>query len=260
MLKRLLGDTALTVSLLGLGTVKFGRNQSVKYPQHFSLPSDNEIEQLLAVATDLGINLLDTAPAYGSSEERLGKLLQHKRHDWIISTKVGEELINDQSYFDFSTDYVNKSVERSLKRLKTDYLDILLVHSDGNDLHIIEEENIFATLESLKKTGKIRCYGMSSKTLIGGIKTIDHADLAMVTHNLNYQGEREVIAHAHRKNKGIFIKKAFISGHLNSLNQPDPITASLKFIFAEAGVSSVIVGTINPHHLQQNAEKLANIL
>ncbi len=88
---RPLGATSLSVSPLGLGTVKFGRNVGVKYPQPFDLPSDQEALTLLATAWDLGINLLDTAPAYGVSEERLGRLLQHCRRDWVIVTKVGEE-------------------------------------------------------------------------------------------------------------------------------------------------------------------------
>ena len=65
---RPLGATGLQVSPLGLGTVKFGRNQGVKYPQAFNLPSDREALALLELAWDLGINLLDTAPAYGESE------------------------------------------------------------------------------------------------------------------------------------------------------------------------------------------------
>jgi hypothetical protein len=86
-----LGATGLRVSPLGLGTVKFGRNQGVKYPQPFELPSDREALALLEQAWDLGINLLDTAPAYGDSEERLGRLLRQCRRDWVIVTKVGEE-------------------------------------------------------------------------------------------------------------------------------------------------------------------------
>src|SRR3990167_7608998 len=89
--KRSLGQTGIEVSVIGLGTVKFGRNQGVKYPVSFQLPSDQELEVLVNTAFDLGMNLLDTAPAYGMSEERLGKLLQSKRPDWVISTKVGEE-------------------------------------------------------------------------------------------------------------------------------------------------------------------------
>lgn len=67
---RSLGQTGIEVSCLGLGTVKFGRNQEVKYPNNFSLPEDKQISALLDQAKGFGINLLDTAPAYGSSEQR----------------------------------------------------------------------------------------------------------------------------------------------------------------------------------------------
>ena len=73
--QRPLGNTGMTVSVLGLGTVKLGRNQAVKYPEPFELPDDAQARRLIDRARDLGINLLDTAPAYGTSEERLGRLL-----------------------------------------------------------------------------------------------------------------------------------------------------------------------------------------
>jgi len=177
-----LGKSDIAVSRLGLGTVKFGRNTGVKYPVQFKLPTDDEIKQLLSIAADLGINLLDTAPAYGDSEERLGKLLSN-RHEWVLCTKAGEEFIAGESQFDFSPQAITKSIERSLKRLRTDYLDVVLIHSDGNDRRLIEAENIFATLEEVKKSGKIRAFGMSTKTVQGGLLTIDHADIAMVTFN-----------------------------------------------------------------------------
>jgi aryl-alcohol dehydrogenase-like predicted oxidoreductase len=65
----LIHSTDIAVSQLGLGTVKFGRNQQVKYPSQFDLPSDDEIMTLLEIAQELGINFIDTAPAYGISEE-----------------------------------------------------------------------------------------------------------------------------------------------------------------------------------------------
>src|SRR5690554_1331134 len=125
----------LEISALGLGTVKLGRNQGVKYPSGFELPSDEEVRHLLALAREQGIRLLDTAPAYGSSEERLGRLLE-RRQDWVIATKVGEEFENGRSSFDFSAAHTRFSIERSLRRLRTDYLDIALIHSDGNDVDI----------------------------------------------------------------------------------------------------------------------------
>ena len=259
MQKRRLGAD-IDVSVLGLGTVKFGRNEGLKYPDKFALPSDTDILHLLNTAKELGINLLDTAPAYGTSEERLGHLLQGKRKDWVISTKVGEEFINGESHFDFTSSSVIKTIERSLQRLKTDYLDCVLVHSNGDDVRIIQEENIFAVLADLKQAGKIRSFGMSTKTIAGGLLAVEYSDAVMVTLNPAYTEERDVITAAHKKQKAVFIKKAFASGHLHALPSSDPITSAFQCVFAEPGVTSVIIGTINPEHLRQNVEKLAAIL
>jgi len=253
LLKQRVGNSDLIVSALGLGTVKFGRNQNVKYPHPFNIPTDREIEILLDAAKELNINLLDTAPAYGSSEERLGQLLKNKRTEWIISTKAGEELVNGESHFDFSANAIQKSIERSLKRLKTDYLDIVLIHSNGDDEQIILRDDVFSTLEVCKKKGFIRAYGMSTKTKEGGLLALKQADLAMITYHPEYTEERAVIQFAHQHQKGIFIKKALASGHLNTFKSNQPIADSLRFIFNEAGVTSVIIGTINPLHLRENA-------
>ena len=103
-----LGQTDIQVSSFGLGTVKFGRNQGLKHPKPFALPSDVQIRKLLVCARSMGVNLLDTAPAYSYSEGRLGELLRTERKQWIISTKTGEEFTADKfseqgkSSFDFS--------------------------------------------------------------------------------------------------------------------------------------------------------------
>lgn len=255
----LLGDTGISVSRIGLGTVKFGRNQGVKYPSHFELPSDKDILELLSCAQSLGINLLDTAPAYGTSEERLGKLLKSSRKEWVICGKVGEEFIDGQSHFDFSKEATIKSIERSLKRLKTDYIDIMLVHSNGEDKKIIEEDAIFDVLAECKKAGKIRAYGMSTKTVEGGLLTVDHSDIVMVTYNPTETAEQPVIAHAYKNNKSVFIKKALASGHLQKISAEDPVQTALQFIFREPGVSSVILGTLNKDHLIHNVRSLASL-
>ena len=252
MPKIALGSSGLLVSRIGLGTVKFGRNQGVKYPEQFELPTDRDIQALLFSAEALGINLLDTAPAYGTSEERLGKLLTNKRHDWIICTKVGETFVDGKSHFDFSATAIQESVERSLQRLKTDYLDIVLVHSNGEGVRLIEELAVFETLKSFKKNGVIRAFGMSTKTIEGGMLAVDHSDVVMVTYNLLQTEEQPVIAYAEHKQKGVLIKKAFASGHLEKISAKDPVEASMNFIFAEKGVSSVIVGTLNKAHLEHN--------
>ena len=95
------GDRARrTSSVLGLGTVKFGRNRNVRYPggEGFALPSDREIETLLDVAVECGIRTLDTAPAYGAAEERLGKLLRTRRRDFFLVTKTGRASCRERVY------------------------------------------------------------------------------------------------------------------------------------------------------------------
>lgn len=255
---RPLGGTGIDVSALGLGTVKIGRNQGVKYPAGFELPTDREVRDLLALARELGINLIDTAPAYGTSEERLGNLLP-QRDDWVIVSKVGEEFENGVSRFDFSAGHVRRSVERSLTRLGTDNIDIVLVHSDGNDDAIIDNSETFETLARLKEEGKVRAFGMSGKTVSGGLRSLEISDVAMVTCNLEYDEELPVIEYAHRHNKGILIKKAFASGHA-CVKHDDPVRASLSKILGTAGVSSVVLGTINPEHLRQNVALAREII
>ncbi len=185
--QRTLGQSAIDVSILGLGTVKFGRNQGVKYPQTFQLPSDKTLTELLAQARALGVNLLDTAPAYGTSESRLGQLLT-QRTDWVLCTKVGESFADGQSSYDFTPEAIEASVLRSLQRLNTDYLDIVLIHSDGNDLDILDRYGSLDLLKHLKHQGHIRAVGMSHKTLVGGQRALAlGADVLMATLNSEYR-------------------------------------------------------------------------
>lgn len=244
-----LPNSAIEVSALGLGTVKFGRDQGVKYPQGFVIPDDMEVRNILAVAREQGIRLLDTAPAYGTSEERLGRLLGN-RHDWVICTKVGEEFENGRSRFDFSAAHARFSVERSLKRLNTDCLDIVLIHSDGRDEEILAHEGCVEALRRCQEEGLVRLVGMSAKSDAGGAAAARLLDLVMVTWNLEQQ-DREAVRAARAHRKGVLVKKGLMSGHLGTGGR-DPVLASLEGIFAESGINSVIVGTINPVHLLHN--------
>jgi aryl-alcohol dehydrogenase-like predicted oxidoreductase len=250
--RRALGSTGIKISSLGLGTVKFGRNEEVRYPKSFSLPTDMQIERLLDIARQEGINLLDTAPAYGSSEQRIGRLLKD-RDQWVISTKVGEQFITGKSIFDFSAEKTTESIEKSLRYLNTDYLDIVLIHSDGRDEEILDSTDCMQTLLEMKSAGKIRAIGMSTKTTAGAIKAAELCDLIMVTYNPSATADEIAIDEAFQKNKGVLIKKAFDSGHACSPGAVTTTKSNLDFALSKTGVSSVIVGTINPSHLRENA-------
>lgn len=247
---RPLGRTSLEVSALALGTVKFGRNTGVKYPTSFELPTDAQAASLLAYAAELGINLIDTAPAYGTSEVRLGNLLRGQRQRWLLCTKVGETYANEVSSYDFHPDAVRKSVERSLTRLNTDYLDIVLIHSNGDDAGILEGDTL-DTLMSLRDAGKIRAVGLSHITVAGGLRAIElGADVLMTTLNFQEREQLPVIEQALQNGCGVLVKKALGSGHQG--------LESLRYAAQQPGVSSVVVGTLDPQHLQANADAISN--
>ncbi len=250
--QKILGNTGIAVSTLGLGTTKFGRNQALKYPKAFEIPDDQHLSHLLDTARDLGINLIDTAPAYGNSEARLGALLSDSRKNWVIVSKVGEEFVNGNSIYDFTPEHAEKSINRSLKQLNTDYIDIVLVHSDGNDVYNIEHFGILHFLSELKKQGLIRAFGMSTKTVEGGILAAQQSDVVMVMYNPIETTEQPVIAKAFELNKGVLIKKALASGHIQKIPGSDPVKTSLQFILQEPGISSIILGTLDPVHLAHN--------
>ncbi len=246
---RELGHTGIRVSSLGLGTVKFGRDQGLKYPEPFDLPDDKTIVALLARASDLGINLLDTAPAYGTSETLLGSALKGQRSKWVLTTKVGESFSEGHSSYDFSPESVRESVLASLRRLQTDFLDVVLIHSSGDDVAILERSGALDMLKSLKTKGLIRAAGISHKSLNGGYRALElGCDVLMTTLNPQDTSQLPVITQAARHGCGVMIKKALNSGHGD--------LSGLRFAATQPGVSSVVVGSINPDHLTQNAQAI----
>ena len=252
--RKQIASTDVWVSPMGLGTVKIGRNQGVKYPAHFTIPDDDAVLNLLSAAQDCGINVIDTAPAYGSSEQRLGTLLKGQRHDWVICTKVGEEFSAGQSSFNFTPEHTRFSIERSLQRLNTEVIDVVLVHSDGNDSHIINHFGILEVLADIKQQGLIKAFGMSTKTVDGGLLAAEKSDCVMIAYNLDHREDAAVLDYCAATNTGVLIKKALSSGHA-CLADADPVQANLDFIYQSPAVSSVIVGSINPHHVIANAAK-----
>ncbi|MAE51926.1 MAG: aldo/keto reductase [Micavibrio sp.] len=240
-----LSQTDLKLSPLGLGTVKFGRNEGVKYPAGFDLPEERELAALLDLAQGLGVNTLDTAPAYGLSEERLGRLLKGRRADWVIIGKAGEEFENGRSHYDFSPEFFETSLMRTLKRLGTDYLDIFLIHSDGQDMQNLSDD-LIAKMHDFKTRGLVRAIGASTKTVHGGIRALETMDTAMVTYNQDYQDEKPVLDFAADHQKQVLLKKVLSSGHNTDIEE------AFEFAFGHRAVCAAIVGTITPAHLRAN--------
>jgi L-galactose dehydrogenase len=153
---RTLGNTGLKVSRLGFGAAPLGNE--------YGGMSNAEVEQAVHLAIDSGINFFDTAPYYGRtlSETRLGEALKGRRHEVVLATKCARY---DVAGFDFSADRVTRSVDESLKRLQTDYLDIFHIHDVefGDKRQIIDET--MPAMRRIQASGKARFIGITGLSL-----------------------------------------------------------------------------------------------
>lgn len=243
--RRPLGRTGLMVSPIAYGTFKLGRNTRIKYATPYPLPSEAEARAMVHLALDLGLNLFDTAPAYGLAEARLGPALRGRRKDVVLCTKAGETHEDGQSSYAFDAASITASVERSLGRLKTDVIDVVLIHSDGRDEAIQQETGAVQALQNLKQQGKARFIGLSGKTANGFKLSLAWADVAMVEYSPANPAMRDTIETMHQAGLGVLIKKAMGSGGV------DPGEA-IRFGLTPRGVSSLVLATLHEAHLRAN--------
>ncbi|NNJ27700.1 aldo/keto reductase [Alienimonas chondri] len=247
---RPLGRTGQSVSPVSFGAFKIGRNRGIKYPTPYPLPTDAEADQLLNAALDAGVTLIDTAPAYGVSEARIGRFVAHRRSEYTLCTKVGERWGltpsgETASRYDYSRTAIYSSVVKSLRTLKTDAVDLLLIHSDGRDAYIQNETDAVATLLDLKRRGVCRAVGLSGKTPTGCAQALNWADVVMVEYHADDTSHAAVMAEADRRGVGVLVKKALAAG------RHDPAEA-VRFGLDGPGVSSLVIGTASAANLRAN--------
>lgn len=245
--QRSLGKTGFSVSPIGFGAFKIGRNEKVKYPTPYDLPDDVTAERFLNEVLDLGINHIDTAPAYGVSEERIGKFLTHRRAEFFLSTKVGEIFEGGVSRYDFSAPGVEQSLHRSLQRLRTDVVDLVLIHAPAEDLAVLEETEVVTTLQRAKEEGLTRLIGFSAKSIVAAQLALEWSDVLMVEYHLADQTFEEVIHQAAARGVGIIVKKGLGAGHLSA-------ESAIPFVLNQAGISNLIVGSLNVEHLKDDLQ------
>ena len=233
------------ISRLGYGAFKIGRNQKIKYPQAYDLPVEAEANRLLNELLDMGITYFDTAPAYGISEERIGRHLSHRRSEFVLSTKVGERFEKGESCYDFTGRAMIESVSSSLKRLQTEQVDLLFLHMPAGDLEILEQTDAVETLKEIKSRGWTRAIGLSGKSVEAARHALDWADAVMVEYNMNDQSHDTVMREARERGIAVIVKKGLAAGHL------DP-EESIHFVLNHPAVSSLIVGGLNLEHMRTN--------
>ncbi|WP_244931379.1 aldo/keto reductase [Nocardioides sp. W7] len=160
-----LGDTGPAVSRLAIGTATFG-----------VAPRAEDVDRLVGAALDAGINLLDTASSYGdqarfdrpgrpaateraSAEELLGRVLGARRDEVVLCTKVGERILDGPDGAGLGRTHVRRALERSLRRLRTDHVDVLHAHHPDPTVPVDE---LLLTFDELIRDGSIRHYGIST--------------------------------------------------------------------------------------------------
>ena len=223
---RKIGKTNLNASVIGIGTDQFSGDWGVKF-------SKNEVKRILDRANQLGINFLDTAECYGDhlSESLIGNAIKENRDEWIIATKFGHNYFgkNNQNV-DFSPKGVEVQLEKSLKALKTDHIDIYQFHSGTNDQ--FDQMDLWDLLKKQVKAGKIKHLGLSivnSAVLeddlhqLQNIQDKDVQTIQVVYNRLNHKASEKIIPYCVKHNIGIIGRVPLAKGHLTGKYKPDKV-------------------------------------
>ena len=290
-----LGRTGIRVSAIGFGAWAIGGASGASgTPLGWGRTSDDESLAAIRRARDLGITFFDTADSYGfgRSESLLGIVLSRKRNDVVIATKLGiVRTAAGEMRKDFSKQHIFLAVDGSLKRLRTDYIDLYQAHNPT--LEELRREEIHEAMEMLQDAGKIRSWGISVSTPEEGMEIVERgwAHTIQVLYNiLNQAPARELFPAAQAKGYGIIARVPLASGLLTGKFRTDSqfaaddvrqnfltprrlqeaiervdeaksiiggaaknlAEAALRFVLADEAVSSTIPGARNPRQVEMN--------
>jgi aryl-alcohol dehydrogenase-like predicted oxidoreductase len=300
---RELGRTGIRVSAVGFGGWAIGGSAEASgAPLGWGRTSDDESLAAIRRARELGVTLYDTADSYGfgRSESLLGIVLSRYRQEVIIATKVGVVRTSGGNLQkDFSRQHIFHAVDGSLKRLRTDYIDLYQVHNPT--MEELKREEIQDAMERLQDAGKIRFWGVSVSTPEEGVEVIQRgwAHALQVLYNvLNQAPEQVLFPLAKEKGYGIIARVPLASGLLTGKFRIDSLFASddvrqnfltprrlqeaiervdevksiiggatknlaegaLRFVLADEAVSSTIPGARNPRQVEMNVAAIEGTL
>lgn len=267
---RQLGQTGLSVSHLSLGTVSLGLRYGIEKDQEgLPPPSLDDAARLLHKAVDAGLNFIDTARAYGNSEEVLGRVLAERRKEILLATKV--HCLDDERRplrGEALRQRIQTSIETSLRQLNTEYVDVLMIHSAPVEL--LAEAEALAMLEEVRMQGLTRHIGASTYGAEAPRLAMEQgAEVLQVAYNvLDRRMEEEIFPLASQKGVGIVARSIYLKGalteraedlpvHLEPLKERSrrfraaaagltpPLTAvdaALRFVLTNRDVGTVLVG------------------
>lgn len=258
LIQRALGSTGLHVSALGLGAGPLGDARI----------SDGDADALVGQALELGVTLFDTAPSYGRSEERLGRALGTRRHEVVLVTKGGYGV---PGIADWTGDVIRLGIDAALGRLRTDLLDVFLLHSC--DEGTLLRDDILGELDRAKSAGKIRAAGYSgeNEALAAAVSSGRFDVVECSVNPFDRASLASHVAAAEAAGVGVLAKRPLANAAWRFDAEPeapdvrtywtraramgfDPAPLAwpelaLRFAAFAPGIASALVGTANPAHL-----------
>jgi aryl-alcohol dehydrogenase-like predicted oxidoreductase len=268
---RKFGKTNMNVSVLGFGGSEIGY-------EHVSLTA---AKKLLNEALDVGVNVIDTAECYATSEELIGEALGKRRKDYYLLTKCGHE--SGWSYPDWRAASLLRSIQRSLKRLKTDYLDLIQLHSCSEAE--LRKGDVIATLKHARERGYTRYIGYSgdSQAALYAIKCGAFDTLQTSVSIADQEALDLFLPLAQKHNIGVIAKRPIANVAWRNGNRPpsdtygrpywerlqklryeflqgvlkNTVATALRFTLSAPGVHTVIVGTTKLGRCAENGAAVA---
>jgi aryl-alcohol dehydrogenase-like predicted oxidoreductase len=265
--KSQIGKTDMNVSVLGFGGSEIG----------YEGASLSTVNKLLNEALDAGLNVIDTAECYVASEELIGKAIGKRRGEYYIFTKVGHE--RGWSYPDWRPESLLRSVERSLKRLKTDYVDLIQLHSCSEAE--LRKGHVIDALRRARECGYARYIGYSgdSKAAMYAVQSGAFDTLQTSVNIADQEAIELYLPLAQKRNMGVIAKRplANVAWHngdrppsgfygrsywerLQELRYPFlkgdfavSVAIALRFALSVPGVHTAIVGTSKPGRFKENS-------
>jgi aryl-alcohol dehydrogenase-like predicted oxidoreductase len=275
------GNTGLRVSVLGFGGGEIG----------YLATEQERVGRILNLLLDNGVNVIDTAASYKNSEVSIGNTISRRRDEYVLISKCGQPE-DDLKGTPWSEPLILQSVDRSLRRLKTDRLDVLLLHSC--DLETLKKGEAIGALAKARDAGKIRVAGYSGDNEAAAYAAT-LPDVAVVETSLNITDQANidmVLPKAKERGVGVIIKRPLTTAAFRPRDQHAPMFAdysqvyrerleqmgiqlkdlglaapydkadpatvwpeiALRFAISFPGAHTAIVGTTNPDNARRNIE------
>ena len=259
------GSTGLNLSRIALGCFPFGCANRARGWDPLTNSGKTVAEKTVHTALDEGINIIDTAPSYGDgrSEEIVGSALQGRRQEAILATKVT---------YSGTPDEVRASIEGSLRRLRTDVIDIIQFHGGmytDEDVERMLHGGLIDELERLREIGVIRFIGFTveepwtARSLIAS----ERFDLVQIRFNLIYQAAAlHLLDDAENAGLGVSVMRPMTSGILQRIvdilepgMSSDLYDLALRFVLSDSRVHVANVGMRWPHEVKKNADTVRRL-